>query len=670
MTTYGNILLTVGCCSMLLGSGVGAQEGSKGNTRIGVYDVNGAGGRGSTVSGIVRRLKAEGWDVEPFVDLSLMSLVQYDIVYLSDMHKPGPSPKDGPRNVLAYVEAGGSVLQTWHHHILGAVSTGVKRVYGERDMVVKAGHPAVAGIQDFRAAYKDHIIEKVGPEGTVIIENESGQPVAVAGKIGKGKVVSTGLSLNIPGVNPRELKLTAAFFGWLTPDVGRRERMGVLREPHIVVSPEEALVPAGLPMMFRLMVGPVTEGDDCRVLLDGSPLRLLPTDPGSTLRKAEFLLTAPSGRDSRRDHEIVANLAGKTLSKRLPVNGLFAPAPASEKRGVWLHVGKDRHPSVVMPELRRLGINMAVLRIAGGTAAFYASKVQPDVQDPLAADGGDWLADAVKYAHANGVEIHPYVNNCVVEGRTSPESLRRLREQGRLQEGPEGDPIDWFCPSQPENLAAMTRPMVEIAENYDIDGIQYDFIRYPNSQGCFCAACRVLFEKETGKPVAQWPGDVLEGGARHDAYIEFRCERISAIVKHISTEIRRVNPKARISAAVFAGWPECRTSNGQDWARWCKEGWLDFVCPMTYTTDAGEYQTQVKAHREAVPAGFPIIEGLGIASGSGNMDDPGKAALHIILARKAGAAGFCGFCYRPGDTTALLGPLTDWLDQPRFQGEP
>ena len=44
-----------------------------------------------------------------------------------------------------------------------------------------------------------------------------------------------------------------------------------------------------------------------------------------------------------------------------------------------------------------------VLRIAGGTAAFYASKVQPDVQDPLAPEGGDWLAEAVKHAHANGI---------------------------------------------------------------------------------------------------------------------------------------------------------------------------------------------------------------------------------------------------------------------------
>ncbi len=664
MKIGGNIPFTLCCCSVLLGSGVGAREEDRGEMRIGIYDVNRAGGQGSPVGGIARGLRQRGWRVETFDDLNLMTLVQYDMVYLSDMHKPGPSPPEGRRNILAYVKAGGSVLQTWHHHILGPVATGVKRIFGKRGMMVETGHPAVAGIRDFRAAYKDHIIERVGPAGTVIIENEDGQPVAAAGKIGKGKVISTGLSLNIPGVNPGELKLTEAFLEWLKPDVERRERMGVLQELRVVISPEEALIPAGLPMRFRLMVGPVPEGDDCRVRLDGTPLPPLPTVPGSTLRKTDFRLTAPAGRDSESDHEIVVTCAGRTVSKRFSVKGIFAPAPINEKRGVWLHVGKDRHPSVVMPELKKLGINMAVLRIAGGTAAFYASKVQPDVQDPLAEEGGDWLADAVKYAHENGIEIHPYVNNCVVEGRTSKESLRRLRKQGRLQEDPRGNPIDWFCPSQPENLTAMARPMIEISANYDIDGIQYDFIRYPGSQGCFCAKCRDLFEKETGRAVGRWPEDVLEGGVRYDAYIEFRCGRISAIVKHISAEIRRVNTKARISAAVFRNWPECRVNNGQDWVRWCREGWLDFVCPMTYTTDVAEYQSLIQTHRQAVPDGFPIVEGLGIASGSGRMEDPGKAALHIILARKAGAAGFCGFCYRPGDTAALFEPLTTWLNDP------
>jgi uncharacterized lipoprotein YddW (UPF0748 family) len=315
-----------------------------------------------------------------------------------------------------------------------------------------------------------------------------------------------------------------------------------------------------------------------------------------------------------------------------------------------------------MPELKRLGISMAVLRSAGGTAAFYASKVQPDVQDPLAPEG-DWLAETVKHAHANGIEIHPYVNNCIVEGRTSKASLARLRAAGRLQQGPNGEPINWFCPSQEANAAAIERPMAEIVTRYDVDGIQYDFIRYPSPRGCFCPRCRAKFEEETGRPVADWPADVLRG-PRRGGWVEFRCRRISALVERISTRIRALAPKVKISAAVFRDWPQCRVNNGQDWVRWCREGWLDFVCPMNYTLDAALFDRRAAVHRDAVAGTVPIVQGIGMASSRGRMAEPGHLALQIAMARRAGAAGFIGFCYRPGHTSALFGPLQEWLAAP------
>jgi len=76
------------------------------------------------------------------------------------------------------------------------------------------------------------------------------------------------------------------------------------------------------------------------------------------------------------------------------------------------------------------------------------------------------------------------------------------------------------------------------------------FIRYPNSCGCFCEKCRRGFERETGKPVADWPDDCIEG-MRHAESIEFRCHCISALVHRISTRVREVNPKVKIR---YAGW--------------------------------------------------------------------------------------------------------------------
>jgi uncharacterized lipoprotein YddW (UPF0748 family) len=210
--------------------------------------------------------------------------------------------------------------------------------------------------------------------------------------------------------------------------------------------------------------------------------------------------------------------------------------------------------------------------------------------------------------------------------------------------------------------------MVEIVSEYDVDGIQYDFIRYPSASGCFCEKCRRGFERETQKPVADWPDDCVDG-PRHAEWVEYRCGRISALVQRISTRIREVNPQVKISAAVFRDWPNCRENNGQDWVRWCREGWLDFVCPMNYTLDPQLFAERAAVHRKAVPEGFPIVQGIGIASGAGTMATAEELAVQIMLARQAGAAGFAGFAYQPNHTAELLAPLKDQLDNTNDRAE-
>lgn len=661
------IILTASLGTAVLVGDVATPAAPAPGPRIAVFDQQAAGGQGASVDGLLQGLQSQGYDARRIADLQPVTLSVFDVVYLSDMHNPGNVHRQWRKSLADYVEAGGSILQTWHHHIFPEVSAGVKRVYGSRPMHVRGDHPAVKGMKDFQSTYADHIVERVGPKGTVLIENEHGQPVAVAGQLGRGKVISTGLALAIPGGSasaaPRgaEAKLLKGFLAWLRPDVPPEERIAaIIMTPQLSVSPPECLVAAGMDAVFHATAG-CAGTPEIRLECDGAtiePLEAYRPDAamaGATVRHFRITVPTATKANGRRQLVVRAHLGNGVLEQTVEAATVYAAPPNKEVRSVWLHVREDRHPKAVMPELKRLGINMAVLRIAGGTAAFYASKVQPDVQDPLAPNG-DWLAEAVRHAHASGIEIHPYVNNCVVEGRTSPETLARLRAAGRLQEGPDGRPIDWFCPSQEVNFEAMERPMVEIASGYDVDGIQYDFIRYPNASGCFCEKCRQGFELQTQKPVEHWPQDCVDG-PRHAEWVEYRCGRISALVQRISTRIREVNPKVKISAAVFRDWPDCRENNGQDWVRWCREGWLDFVCPMNYTLDPKLFAERAAIHRKAVPEGFPIVQGIGIASGAGKMASSEELAVQIMLARQAGSAGFVGFAYQPRHTSELFAPL-------------
>ncbi|MBM4087474.1 MAG: hypothetical protein FJ272_21990, partial [Planctomycetes bacterium] len=158
---------------------LGLAHRADGQLVIGVYDQRAVGGQGASVDGLVRGLNRHGYKAEAFTSLQTLTLLQYDIVYLSDMHSPGNVGREWTQALKAFVSDGGSVLQTWHHHILGDVGVGIQRIYGSRRMHVQPGHAAVAGVADFDASFGDHIIERVGPAGTVILTNDAGQPVAV-----------------------------------------------------------------------------------------------------------------------------------------------------------------------------------------------------------------------------------------------------------------------------------------------------------------------------------------------------------------------------------------------------------------------------------------------------------------------------------------------------------
>ncbi len=353
------------------------------DARVGVFDQQAVGGQGAGVEGLVRGLKEMGYRAETFMDLSLLTLARYDSVYLSDMHHPGPVAENWRKSLAEYVAAGGSVLQTWHHHIFGEVARGVERVYGKRKITVTAGHPAVKGISDFQTSYSDHIVESVGPKGTVLLSDEDGRPVAAAGTLGRGKVISTGIALAIPGGSvsspPRgeERKLVEAFLKWLAPEVPREERLAAaMQEPQLSVSPPKALTAAGFPARFHVAAG-WTGADRVEIACDGASVEAGETvtvAPGA-LRSVTLTVPTSKGDPGLRELTVRAKLGDRTLEEKVAIASVYGKPPAKEIRGVWLHVREDRHPKDVMPELKRLGINTAVLRIAGGTAAFYASRV-------------------------------------------------------------------------------------------------------------------------------------------------------------------------------------------------------------------------------------------------------------------------------------------------------
>jgi uncharacterized lipoprotein YddW (UPF0748 family) len=233
-----------------------------------------------------------------------------------------------------------------------------------------------------------------------------------------------------------------------------------------------------------------------------------------------------------------------------------------------------------------------------------------------------------------------------------PEFVAKLRADGRTQKDRQGADVNWLCPSHPENFALERDSMLEVVRNYGVDGIHFDYIRYPNKDGCFCAGCRERFEQAVGVKLEQWPEDVLTGKLA-EPFGDWRREQITGLVRAVSKEAHLLKPGIKVSAAVFGNWESARKVVGQDAKAWIKAGYLDFVCPMDYESADADFSKWVSSQVAAVNHKIPVYAGIGAFKLSG----PEQLAGQIQLSRQLGADGFVIFNLTEKLATQFLPPL-------------
>jgi uncharacterized lipoprotein YddW (UPF0748 family) len=311
-----------------------------------------------------------------------------------------------------------------------------------------------------------------------------------------------------------------------------------------------------------------------------------------------------------------------------------------EFRGVWLHTpygvgdwGWDKTCRI----LAENGFNAIVPNMLDAGRTSYPSRTLP--VDPRVKERGNQLMQAVSAAHKYGLAIHAWKVNFNLSTADSA-FVARMRAEERLQRDVDGEEVTWLCPSHPDNFDLEVASLLEVVRNYPVDGLHFDYIRYPNSQGCFCQGCRLRFETQTGHQVDTWPEDVVTGELA-EIFQPWRRQQITRLVRTVSIKARHIRSAIKISAAVFSDWPQTRLSIGQDWVEWIEEGYLDFVCPMDYIPDTERFHRTVERQVDWVGGRVPLYAGIG-AFRLPHADD---LIAQIDATRRAGADGFILFEY-------------------------
>lgn len=326
----------------------------------------------------------------------------------------------------------------------------------------------------------------------------------------------------------------------------------------------------------------------------------------------------------------------------------------NEQRAFWCHspfgvLGMEWDEAVKI--LADNGFTAILPNMLWGGTAYYKSEVLPVA--PEIKEKGDQITKCLAACRKHGVECHIWKVNWNMSGRTQKEFAGQMKKEGRTQVSFDGSSMDeWLCPSHPANQKLEIESMVEVVRKYDIDGIHFDYIRYPGEHCCFCKGCRQRFEGIIGTRIKNWPSDVRQDEELRKKWLDFRRSNITTVVAAVCEAARKIRPEIKISAAIFSNWPDCRDSIGQDWKLWCEKGYLDFVCPMDYTANNLKFENMVR--RQLSLAGeVPCYPGIGLSTWS-SLDRVCRLIEQIKITRELRTGGFIVFEYGVPEASGVV----------------
>ncbi|OGV69273.1 MAG: hypothetical protein A3K19_33560 [Lentisphaerae bacterium RIFOXYB12_FULL_65_16] len=331
---------------------------------------------------------------------------------------------------------------------------------------------------------------------------------------------------------------------------------------------------------------------------------------------------------------------------------------AGEFRAVWCHRGYGIEGLTWEQSVKHLancGFNAIFPNMAWAGQASYRSAILPP--DATCAERGDQLQPCLEACRRNGVQLHVW-KVCFNLGDTADDMAARMRAAGRVQRDIKGRVMDhWLCPSDPENQRLEAGVCQEIVTRYAVDGILLDYIRYPGADTCFCDGCRQRFEVFLGRSVSGWPNGVRSDPAVSPRWLEFRRQNITVVVQSIRQAVKAVRPEAKLSAAVYPNWVSARDSLAQDWADWCRKGYLDFVCPMDYFQEAQGFDGAVRRQLSLVQGTrTALFPGIGLRSNESHLSAP-ELIAQINVTRQHRTGGFIVFEYNRQEATTILPQL-------------
>lgn len=299
--------------------------------------------------------------------------------------------------------------------------------------------------------------------------------------------------------------------------------------------------------------------------------------------------TASGSTAKNSTPQSAASTASSAAAAMVPANS------SKEMRAVWvpylsLNMSNETDKSeqaflkkfnAIVNTAKSCGMNALVVQVRPFGDALYPSSYFPWSHIVSGTQGSnpgyDPLKDMVAACHKSGLKIHAWVNPLRIQVSGSPSILavnnpyykfRSVSSKadyvGEFQNG------SYYNPAYEEVRRLVADGVKEIAQKYDVDGIQFDDYFYPTQDASFDKKAYDTYcteAKKAGTPLS---------------LSDWRRANINALVSLVYREVKSVKSNLPFGIA-----PQGNAQNdmnmGADVYSWCSaKGYVDYICPQLY----------------------------------------------------------------------------------------
>ena len=279
--------------------------------------------------------------------------------------------------------------------------------------------------------------------------------------------------------------------------------------------------------------------------------------------------------------------------------------------------------------------NHILVQVRGRGDAYYTSEFVPK-SHLIQNKSFDPLAYLIPKAKENGIKVHAWLNTYLLwSSRVKPVQKNHLfytnmewldqnkrgeinisHELKKLNGGKNGNEGLYLSPNHPKVNPYLISVFKELIENYELDGLHLDYIRYHDSEYGQNPDAIAQYRKENGLKVLQLSTSAPDPmtAAKAGQWSDSRRKAVTELVRDTKSLIDVIRPNLILSAAVKPNLYQARDRYYQEWDVWLAAGYLDKAVVMNYTKILKDFAANIDIMYDNLPTKYRKKIVMGIAT--------------------------------------------------------